>query len=292
MFRHSVSKASARFLRLQRPPQRRNLMDAQKRPSHSRMYDESGNFIQQQPQPPLLHDSMSSGSYLMLLASRALQAGCLVYCITEYVADITLCEGPSMYPTIQSQGEIILLSKRIRSLQGGPSGEQRSRLAQRKQLDYEKRTGRKDEWHETIVSVTDVPSPSFLERLRDLATTELQVGDVVVVHHPLRQGNVCKRILGLPGDQVIYGRSLRIVPDGHVWVEGDNPNNSSDSRSYGAVAASLVLGRVVLRLWPLRGNAWMKRGGRPKETAELPNSGGSVLPAGYDGQHIVKTGRR
>lgn len=34
------------------------------------------------------------------------------------------------------------------------------------------------------------------------------------------------------------------VPKGHVWVEGDNPTLSVDSRQIGAVPAALVLGRA------------------------------------------------
>lgn len=39
---------------------------------------------------------------------------------------------------------------------------------------------------------------------------------------------------------------------GHVWLEGDNKDNSTDSRSYGAVPQALVEGVVFVRLWPLR----------------------------------------
>lgn len=39
---------------------------------------------------------------------------------------------------------------------------------------------------------------------------------------------------------------------GHVWLEGDNKDNSTDSRSYGAVPQALVEGVVFVRLWPPR----------------------------------------
>ena len=41
------------------------------------------------------------------------------------------------------------------------------------------------------------------------------------------------------------------VPSNHVWVEGDNPLESTDSRHYGPLPLSALRGRIVLRLWPL-----------------------------------------
>lgn len=41
-----------------------------------------------------------------------------------------------------------------------------------------------------------------------------------------------------------------IVPRGHVWLEGDNYQQSYDSRMYGPVPMGLVNGRVICRLWP------------------------------------------
>uniref|UniRef100_A0A7N6B8I3 Peptidase S26 domain-containing protein n=1 Tax=Anabas testudineus TaxID=64144 RepID=A0A7N6B8I3_ANATE len=42
-----------------------------------------------------------------------------------------------------------------------------------------------------------------------------------------------------------------VVPKGHVWLEGDNLRNSTDSRSYGPIPYALIRGRVCLKLWPL-----------------------------------------
>ena len=39
-----------------------------------------------------------------------------------------------------------------------------------------------------------------------------------------------------------------LVPAGHVWLQGDNPANSTDSRHYGPVPLALVQGRVVLKV--------------------------------------------
>jgi signal peptidase I len=84
------------------------------------------------------------------------------------------------------------------------------------------------------------------------------------------------------------------VPDGHLWVEGDNPWNSNDSRNYGAVPASLIVGRVVCRLWPIKGHAMIERGDRPININDsiarplLAFSGSIVFPAGYRDQIIVR----
>ncbi|XP_055389779.1 mitochondrial inner membrane protease subunit 1-like isoform X2 [Condylostylus longicornis] len=42
-----------------------------------------------------------------------------------------------------------------------------------------------------------------------------------------------------------------VIPPGHVWIEGDNTKNSSDSRYYGPVPIGLIKSRVILRVWPV-----------------------------------------
>lgn len=41
------------------------------------------------------------------------------------------------------------------------------------------------------------------------------------------------------------------VPEGCIWVMGDNRENSADSRYFGAVEESSVMGVGVFRYWPL-----------------------------------------
>ena len=48
---------------------------------------------------------------------------------------------------------------------------------------------------------------------------------------------------------LVVKRVRRAVPGGH-WVEGDNPLVTDDSRAFGT---AIVVGRVVLRLWPRPG---------------------------------------
>lgn len=41
------------------------------------------------------------------------------------------------------------------------------------------------------------------------------------------------------------------VPEGYVWVMGDNRTNSADSRAFGPVSLDSVTGRAVVKYWPL-----------------------------------------
>ena len=72
-------------------------------------------------------------------------------------------------------------------------------------------------------------------------------GDVVVVEHPERPGfELVKRVVHVAGD---------VTPDGselvdEVWVEGDEPEASSDSSRFGPVPVGLVRGAVRLVWWP------------------------------------------
>ncbi|TDQ42058.1 signal peptidase I [Aureibacillus halotolerans] len=110
------------------------------------------------------------------------------------------------------------------------------------------------------------------------------VGDIdrfdVVVFHFNEQDDYVKRVIGLPGDHVVYkddqlfindepydepylegirAQSLgklmgdldQTVPPGSLFVLGDNRRGSSDSRHFGFVPIEHVVGQVSLRFWPL-----------------------------------------
>ncbi|KAJ3314144.1 hypothetical protein HDV04_000916 [Boothiomyces sp. JEL0838] len=76
-----------------------------------------------------------------------------------------------------------------------------------------------------------------------------EIGELVVYRSPIDKNRVVlKRILGLPGDTIYKDPTKSneriIVPEGHVWVQGDNYDMSRDSREYGTFSMGLLLGRV------------------------------------------------
>lgn len=65
-------------------------------------------------------------------------------------------------------------------------------------------------------------------------------GDIIVVRDPEHASRVLiKRVAHAPSANGARG--------GSVYVLGDNPDASRDSRHFGPVSRSLVLGRVILR---------------------------------------------
>lgn len=47
-----------------------------------------------------------------------------------------------------------------------------------------------------------------------------------------------------------FRNKMIYVPKGHVWLEGDNSENSIDSRTYGPVPMGLIQSRAIVRLYP------------------------------------------
>lgn len=101
--------------------------------------------------------------------------------------------------------------------------------------------------------------------------------DIVVVEKD--NTKLIKRIIGLPGEHVTYKDSVLYIndeeveesfisddlifddfdtillgkekiPEGYYLVIGDNRNNSTDSRFFGFVSKSEILGTTSIRLYP------------------------------------------
>lgn len=105
----------------------------------------------------------------------------------------------------------------------------------------------------------------------------IERGDIIVFEAPetaMEEKDMVKRLIGLPGEQIIItngkvyvdGKALNepyieappdyeygpvTVPDNSYFMLGDNRRASKDSHVWGFVPREKVLGRVLVRYWPL-----------------------------------------
>ena len=104
-------------------------------------------------------------------------------------------------------------------------------------------------------------------------------GDIIVFKAPPQERtaqikDLVKRVVGLPGDTIqardgqvyINDRLLKepylpkgtrtedlprkLVPAGHYFMMGDNRGASSDSRVFGPITRSSIIGRAFVKMWP------------------------------------------
>ena len=152
----------------------------------------------------------------------------------EYV--VAPFEGPSMMPTIQPKNGLYLV-KMLRKndsvcmLQRG-----------------------------SIVVCRD----PLQERI-DVSNNDAEKGKFNRLYDDSDRRFVCKRAVAIEGDLVEIAGKNKIdnkdnmktkkesimIPKNHIWLEGDLPSWSIDSREYGPVSSALIRGIVVAQIWPL-----------------------------------------
>ena len=124
----------------------------------------------------------------------------------------------------------------------------------------------------TLLSEERLVVNKFVYRVRNP-----ERGEIIVFKYPRDTSrDFIKRVIAVPGDtikiedgRVYVNRELKdepyilektlsdypeaTVPEGHIFVMGDNRNNSEDSRfaDVGFVPYELVKGKAVLVFWPL-----------------------------------------
>jgi signal peptidase I len=140
-----------------------------------------------------------------------------------------------------------------------------------------------------VVQVTEVRQssmvPTLLQNDRvfvskvDYRFGSVQRGDIIVFNPPTPSTiPFVKRVIGIAGDVIelragkafvngkpdetreAHGDTLPqlatiaypfTVPAGEIFVLGDNRSFSSDSRTFGSVPVPNIIGKVILRFWPV-----------------------------------------
>jgi signal peptidase I len=116
-----------------------------------------------------------------------------------------------------------------------------------------------------------------------------QRGDIIVFHPPIPTVDgeyYVKRIIAVPGDTIwltttavyVDGKKLKepyidtlpgdiespnVVPPqtlhkDQYWVMGDNRDNSQDSRVFGPITRSAIIGKAEVVIWPVNSLEWLR----------------------------------
>ncbi len=134
--------------------------------------------------------------------------------------------------------------------------------------------------HNAIVNMSSM-QPTLFEGQRLFAEKQFLDpgrGDIIIIHPPPQVApageEFVKRLIGLPGDTIqITGGTVYVngvglvepyikakpayafgpfkVPAGNYFVLGDNRNNSTDSHFGWTITRQDIVGKAVLRYWPL-----------------------------------------
>ncbi len=141
--------------------------------------------------------------------------------IRTFIVELYVVDGPSMRPTLQHD-ERLVVNKFIYHLRAPEKGEV------------------------IIFRYPRDPSRDFIKRVIATAgdTIEIKDGHVYVNDQLLREDYILEKT------RTEYPKVT--IPEGTIFVMGDNRNNSEDSRfpDVGFVPLDLVKGKAVLIFWP------------------------------------------
>lgn len=176
-----------------------------------------------------------------------------IYLVINYfLGTIAGIKQSSMYPTAK-EGEKVLIARRVL---------------------FGKTIERAD------VVIVEAPM-DVLENDTNFAKYETKKGLDYFTYKVMGLGkrSYIKRVIGLPGEHLYIAETGEVyingeiieesyltenlktprtgnyydveIPEGYVFVMGDNRNGSKDSREFGLVPLDRVEGKVVTRIWPL-----------------------------------------
>lgn len=195
-----------------------------------------------------------------------IQYACIAHCTFEYVGDFVIvrilsfrvlcqpklvltlsfrfqCSGPSMEPTLYTNN--VLFTERITK---------RLNRFDRGDIIVAKNPVKPEEFVCKRIVALPGDTVSIKPRLnfnpfnnsKSILTTDFNYDN----DDRDKSSGQDNRIDNQDSSMAMFQSKVVLVPRGHVWIEGDNSENSSDSRMYGPIPIGLIQSRVLCRVWP------------------------------------------
>ena len=180
---------------------------------------------------PVVENKKTSGQSFWDILRFAVLALAIVIPIRLFVAQPFIVSGSSMYPTFHN-GEYLIID------------ELSYRLGEPKRNDV------------VVFRYPKDTKKFFIKRIIGLPneTLEMKEGAVTIYNEEHKDGFR----LAEPFVKNTSKSDARTTLKGdEYFVMGDNRNASSDSRYWGAVERHLLVGRALLRLWPIQGLSFL-----------------------------------
>ena len=185
----------------------------------------------------------------------------LALLIRYFVGTPTIVKQSSMYPTFK-QNDRLVLNRIYRTTKTTPSrGEiitieapTISRVtAEKTNLNnyvarYEERN--RGWFKNFIYNVLEIGKISYIKRVIALPGEHIEIknGKVYINDKELEEEYIADTVKTESMEGSFYDL---VVPEGTVFVMGDNRTGSSDSRMFGCIPYEKIEGKVVFRFWPL-----------------------------------------
>jgi signal peptidase I len=179
---------------------------------------------QEPPQVPLEPQSSNSvlrtvWLWLVELGETVLPAIVIAVLINLFLAQATRVYGSSMEPNLHTDQRLVV-----------------------EKVTYRLHSPRRGDV--VVIRMPERGPELLIKRVIGLSgeTIEVREGTVYINGQPLEEAYLVRKTTGT------YGPST--VPEGHVFVMGDNRGASNDSRIFGAVPLERVVGRAWVSYWP------------------------------------------
>ena len=202
-------------------------------------------------------------------ASKALvQTLALAHAINEAAFEVTACVGPSMLPTFNQWGDVVLVDRTpLCFANNRPKPAKKNGIGKGDVVVSRSPTNPKHMVCKRVVAVGGerVEKKASASESRGRREEEVD-GWSGYRKWDKRGADFYDDIAGVENNNRPTSRQRNTkkteyvtVPDGHVWLQGDNERNSTDSRDYGPVPMEMLRGRVFAKVWPIGERKWVQR---------------------------------